>query len=272
MSVSGLDATQIQGVPVSATPPTQDQGLFYDATTGEWTPVSLTTAPGDLITGDGTGLPTLLRVGAQGTILGVIGNQPTWVGPPLAGANTGIILWWNGSTWTNGGGNGIGPGQAGQILTWNGSDWVNAPPPSTPPTTQFPLVITETSQFTFPILAAGGANEIMNNGNSIPAAYSQGTYRITGYLNINVACNVTVLSTVVDATGIRRTFVPNWQLENSGSIQTINGASMPVSTWSMIPVTLYQAPSGIGDRVILSVGATANGVVASFAIEQLTDS
>jgi hypothetical protein len=71
VSVSGLDATQIQGVPVSGTPPTADQGLFYNATTGEWTPTSITTATGDLITGDGTGLPTLLRVGSLGQVLEV---------------------------------------------------------------------------------------------------------------------------------------------------------------------------------------------------------
>lgn len=98
MSVSGLDATQIQGVPVSATPPTQDQGLFYDATTGEWTPVSLTTAPGDLITGDGTGLPTLLRAGSLGQILEVgPGGILQWSSPAAGGvsqlvAGTGISL------------------------------------------------------------------------------------------------------------------------------------------------------------------------------------
>lgn len=42
--MSGLDATQIQGVPISTATPTNNQGLLYNAGTGEWTPTNLNAA------------------------------------------------------------------------------------------------------------------------------------------------------------------------------------------------------------------------------------
>jgi hypothetical protein len=79
VSVSGLDATQLQGVPISTNIPSDKQGLLYNANTGEWTPTSLTTAQGDLIVGDGTGEPSILPIGPANYVLTSSGGiSPIW--------------------------------------------------------------------------------------------------------------------------------------------------------------------------------------------------
>ena len=280
----GVNATELQSYPISTIPPASNQGLIWNATTNSWTPTTLNPT-GDVI----GGIPGALQV--RGLYGNPIGNAtpptPGQVLTGLSGAQTGQ---WGPLTPTTGGppsgpaggdlantypnpavtgiegypinASGI---QAGSVLEFNGSsNWLMA--------TRLPRVISFASQFAPPTVAAGGANEIMNNGNSIPNAYNQGLYRLTGYLNITVSTNITIITSVIDALGVRITFTPQWQLQNSSFQQTMSGYSASPTVWNMIPVTFYQAPGGIGGRVIISMGSTTPGTIASLALEQLTTS
>lgn len=88
----GPTVAKVQGVGVSSTAPTNDQGLVYDSTSSLWVPSALVnsfngrtgavaleaadveglfTAAGELFVGTGSGTGELLAQGADGTFLGV---------------------------------------------------------------------------------------------------------------------------------------------------------------------------------------------------------
>jgi hypothetical protein len=140
VNVSGevlTNATAIQSIPVSATPPTLSQGLFYNGS--EWVPANTPSVlPSGNAGGDLAGQypnPTVngiqgiqLQPPGGGQIMSVTpGVGAAWMGPPIGAGNQGIILWWNGSEWTYFG-NALGPGNAGEVATWNGSTWVTQTP------------------------------------------------------------------------------------------------------------------------------------------------
>lgn len=259
-----MNATELQGFPIAVTAPNTGQSLIWNGSL--YVPGNPSGNPTGPAGGDlGNNYPNPAVVGIEGFTINPSGLQNFTVlkftAPPSDWepsffvsqivAGTGITL------------SSTGP------LGGTGAVTINA---SVAPPATFPKVISSTSQFSFPVLAAGTVQEIMNNQNSTPAQFNQGTYRVCGYLNVDVACVVTITVSVIDATGVRTTWAPNWQLQNSSSIQAMNGFSSPISNWNMIPATLYQAPTGVGERVIISVGATANGVVGAFTLEQLTTS
>jgi hypothetical protein len=114
VSVSGLDATSLQGFPISTATPGLDNALIWTGT--EWAPIPLTTAPGDLITGDPSGNPTLLRTGSLGQIL-TVGPSGIlqWSNAPASGVSQ--ITPGNGITVTPPGGTGIVNIKASQIAS-----------------------------------------------------------------------------------------------------------------------------------------------------------
>jgi hypothetical protein len=228
VSVSGLDATSLQSVPISATLPTQDQALVYNAGAGQWEPASLTTATGDLITGDFAGNPTLLRAGSLGQIL-TVGPSGVlqWSNAPASGVSQ--IIPGNGITITPPGGTGIVNVKASQIesqislagnitlvsgdnfilpFSLGSGSYLGITTAAVQHGTSFGSVetglTTSSSTYAPPAGASIGGYINLSNGNNLNTVF-----QITGY-------NFFTLSALTNLWQIVVTTIPNWVMIRTG--------------------------------------------------------
>lgn len=255
------------GITVTVTP-AQATPVYVYQTTGQEVVLNLPasggnamqnpmTAQGDLIVGGPGGIPTRQGIGVNDAILASNGSVPEWVnlttlpGDLITGDASGNPTLLR-----------IGP--AGSVLSSTGSEpqWGAAG-------AQFPLQITTIAQDALPTVLT----EIANNGASVPAGFSQGTYVFYGYLVVGAAsASVTIGISAIDGSGARRSYPP-FTNTPGGSLFGVNAVSLVAGGYALLPVVIYQAPSGVGARVIINCQASiAGGVFLSGALVQLTDS